>query len=95
MFAVIKEGEGARLEAHALALLRSLHTAGGQETELYRVWDVATSDYHSVQTKGRRAGSLVLVRQGKHGAISIMYVGGRCEERGDDADEFTVLMRHF
>ena len=35
----------------------------------------------------------VFVRQGKHGAVSLMIVGGRRMQDGDDAEEFTLLVR--
>jgi hypothetical protein len=62
------------------------------ETELYRVWDVTSSDYHSSQTKGVSSGHLVFVRQGKYGALSLVIVGGR-SEGGPPEDEFTILIR--
>ena len=63
------------------------------ETELYRLFDVTTSWYHSSQTEGVPSGMLVFVRQGKHGALSLMIVGGRAEG-GHPSDEFTILIRH-
>jgi hypothetical protein len=65
---------------------------GGIETELYRLFDVTTSAYHSSQTEGVRSGHLVFVRQGKHGALSLMIVGGRTAG-GPPSDEFTILIR--
>jgi len=62
------------------------------ETELYRRFDVATSVYHSSQTEGVPSGHLVFVRQGKHGALSLMIVGGRAAG-GPPEDEFTILVR--
>ena len=79
-------------------LLRRLRLPGGgaavlRELELYRVFDVATSWYHARMTAGVPAGHLVFVRQGKHGAVSLMIVGGRRMQDGDDAEEFTLLVR--
>ena len=54
------------------------------ELEGYRVFDVATSWYHAHQTAGISAGRLVLVRQGRHGALSLMIVA---------IDERTILVR--
>ena len=65
---------------------------GGIETELYRLFDVTTSAYHSSQTEGVLSGHLVFVRQGKHGALSLMIVGGRTAG-GPPSDEFTILIR--
>ena len=62
------------------------------ETELYRLFDVATSAYHSSQTEGVLSGHLVFVRQGKHGALSLMIVGGRAAG-APPSDEFTILVR--
>ena len=83
------------------SLLRRLRLAGGadggaavlRELELYRVFDVATSWYHARMTAGVPAGHLVFVRQGKHGAVSLVIVGGRRMQDGDDAEEFTLLVR--
>ena len=79
----------------ACSLLRNLRLPGGaggrlSETELYRIWDVATSWYHATQTANVPAGSLVFVRQGVHGALSMMIVGGRSAAC---PDEFTILIR--
>ena len=76
------------------------------ETELYRLFDVTTSWYKLVslssQTEGVPSGMLVFVRQGKHGrstarfpkhgALSLMIVGGRVAG-GPPEDEFTILIR--
>ena len=40
--------------------------------------------------KGEKEGSLVFVRQGVHGALSMMIVGGRSAAC---PDEFTILIR--
>ena len=91
----------------ARSLLRNVRVVGGgggagggqegeslvTETELYRLFDVTTSWYHSSQTEGVPSGMLVFVRQGKHGALSLMIVGGRAEG-GHPSDEFTILIRH-
>ena len=66
--------------------------SGVIETELYRLFDVTTSEYHSSQTKGVLSGHLVFVRQGKYGALSLMIVGGR-GAGGPPEDEFTILIR--
>ena len=90
----------------ARSLLRNVRVMGGgggagggqegeslvTETELYRLFDVTTSWYHSSQTEGMPSGMLVFVRQGKHGALSLMIVGGRAEG-GHPSDEFTILIR--
>ena len=62
------------------------------ELELYRIFDVAAGWYHAVQTASAVAGRLVFVRQGKHGALSLMLVGGRRAGCGI-ADEFSILVR--
>ena len=92
-----KEGEEEkeRRKQAACSLLRNLRLPGGaggrlSETELYRIWDVATSWYHATQTANVPAGSLVFVRQGVHGALSMMIVGGRSAAC---PDEFTILIR--
>ena len=89
------EEEKERRKQAACSLLRNLRLPGGaggrlSETELYRIWDVATSWYHATQTANVPAGSLVFVRQGVHGALSMMIVGGRSAAC---PDEFTILIR--
>jgi hypothetical protein len=87
-------GEDVRRASAARAagsLLRNVRV-GVIETELYRLFDVTTSEYHSSQTKGVPSGHLVFVRQGKHGALSLMIVGGRAAG-GPPEDEFTILIR--
>ena len=64
---------------------------GGHESELYRVWDVGACTYFTSQTQGVLSGHLIFVRQGKHGALSLVIVGGRAEDAADD--EFTILVR--
>ena len=61
------------------------------ESELYRVWDVGACTYFTSQTQGVPSGHLIFVRQGKHGALSLVIVGGRAEDAADD--EFTILVR--
>jgi hypothetical protein len=80
------------------SLLRRLRLAAGgaavlRELELYRVFDVAASSYHTSMTAGVPAGHLVFVRQGPYGAVSLVIVGGRREQGGDAAEEFTLLVR--
>jgi hypothetical protein len=87
-------GEDVRRASAARAagsMLRNVRV-GVIETELYRLFDVTTSEYHSSQTKGVPSGHLVFVRQGKHGALSLMIVGGRAAG-GPPEDEFTILIR--
>ena len=72
-------------------MLRNVRV-GVIETELYRLFDVTTSEYHSSQTKGVPSGHLVFVRQGKYGALSLMIVGGRAAG-GPPEEEFTILIR--
>ena len=62
------------------------------ETELYRLFDVGACTYFSSQTAGVPSGHLVFVRQGKHGALSLVIVGGRAAG-GPPEDEFTILIR--
>jgi len=57
------------------------------------VFDIATSWYHAGQTAGVVSGSLVLVRQGAHGALSLMIVGGRRAAMAPASDECTILVR--
>jgi hypothetical protein len=56
------------------------------------VWDVTSSAVHTKQTKLATSGDLVFVRQGRHGALSLVIVGGRAEG-GPPEDEFTILIR--
>ena len=42
------------------------------ETELYRIFDVGACTYFSSQTAGVPSGHLIFVRQGKHGALSLV-----------------------
>ena len=74
----------------ALGVLRLPRLA---ELEGYRIFDVATSEYHAEQTEGVPSGSLVLVTQGRHGALSLMIVGGRRWCGDDDWRERTILVR--
>ena len=48
--------------------------------------------YFTVQTRHLLSGHLAFVRQGGHGAISMVIVGGRLRA-GDDASERTLLVR--
>ena len=52
------------------------------ETELYRIFDVGACTYFSSQTAGVPSGHLIFVRQGKHGALSLVIVGGRATQGG-------------
>ena len=83
------------------SLLRNLRLLGGGEedgesrsweSELYQVWDVTSSAVHTEQTKLATSGDLVFVRQGRHGALSLVIVGGRAPG-GPPEDEFTILIR--
>ena len=83
------------------SLLRNLRLPGGGqedgesrswESELYQVWDVTSSAVHTEQTKLATSGDLVFVRQGRHGALSLVIVGGRAPG-GPPEDEFTILIR--
>jgi hypothetical protein len=62
-----------------------------REFELYRLFDVLTSPFHSDQTHGMMAGTLAIVSQG-HGVLSLMIVGGRTPDRGDEQED-TFLSR--
>ena len=98
--------EGVRRASAARAarsLLRNVRVVGGAgggvggesavtELELYRVWDVGACAYFTSQTQGVPSGHLVFVRQGKHGALSLVIVGGRAAG-GPPEDEFTILIR--
>ena len=57
------------------------------------MYDIATSWYHARQTAGAVNGSLVMVRQGAHGALSLMIVGGRPLTTTPAAEEITILVR--
>ena len=83
------------------SLLRNLRLPGGGqedgesrswESELYQVWDVTSSTVHTEQTKLATSGDLVFVRQGRHGALSLVIVGGRAPG-GPPEDEFSILIR--
>ena len=100
------ETEAERQRARASLLRRLRRAAHGQpgllELELYRIYDVASSEYHTAQTAGVRSCHLVFVRQGKHGALSMVIVGGRAAGGdaaaeagggGGAADEVTFLVR--
>ena len=77
----------------SVADLFALGTGGWlSETELYRIFDVGACTYFSSQTAGVPSGHLVFVRQGKHGALSLVIVGGRAAG-GPPEDEFTILIR--
>ena len=99
LFASKAEAETQAQRARAAgSLLRRLRLPGGgaavlRELELYRVFDVAASMYHTRMTAGVPAGHLVFVPQGEHGAVSLVIVGGRREQGGDAAEEFTLLVR--
>ena len=65
----------------ARSLLRNLRLPGGGqedgesrswESELYQVWDVTSSAVHTEQTKLATSGDIVFVRQGRHGALSLV-----------------------
>ena len=100
--------EGVRRASAARAarsLLRNVRVVGGAgggvggesavtELELYRVWDVGACAYFTSQTQGVPSGHLVFVRQGKHGALSLVIVGGRAAG-GPPEDEFTILIRGY
>ena len=75
---------GDPLEAQLRHLLGVQRLPRLTELEGYRVYDVATSGYHAEQTAGVGSGRLVLVRQGRHGALSLMIVA---------IDERTILVR--
>ena len=96
-----------RRASAARSLLRNVRVVGGgggagggqegesptvTETELYRIFDVGSCTYFSSQTAGVPSGHLVFVRQGKHGALSLVIVGGRAAG-GPPEDEFTILIR--
>ena len=100
------ESRAERQRARGSLLRRLRRAAGGRpgllEVELYRVFDVGSSEYFHKQTAGVRLGHLVFVRQGKHGAISMVIVGGRAQAGGAEleaggggaaAEEFTFLIR--
>ena len=57
------------------------------------MFDIGSCSYFHKQARGVRAGSLVFVHQGGHGAISLVIVAGRRETGGDDAEEVTLLVR--
>ena len=75
---------GDQLEAQLRYLLGVQRVPRLTELEGYRVYDVATSGYHAEQTAGVGSGRLALVRQGRHGALSLMIVA---------IDERTILVR--
>ena len=62
------------------------------ELEVYRVFDIGACEYFHAQTRWATAGRLIFVRQGGHGALSLVLVCGR-RTGGGDAEEFTVLVR--
>ena len=88
-----KRAEGALLRRLRLPSAAEEEGGGGAtrlaETEAYRVWDVATSEYHAAQTRGMRSGRLAFVAQGGHGAMSLMVVGATFA----DGDQVTFLVR--
>jgi len=106
VFAHVSSAHAARPPARAGALLPNLRwpegaalsllTALFAEGEPYRVWDVAASEWHTMQTAGVRLGHLVLVAQG-HGCVSLVIVGGGVGDgaraAGDAALEITILVR--
>jgi len=63
------------------------------ELEAYRVFDVGSGTYFHEQTRGVPAGSLVFVRQGAAGAVSMVLAGGRPKGTEDAALEITLLVR--
>ena len=88
-----------RRASAARSLLRNVRVVGGgggagggqegecpvTETELYRHFDVGACAYFTSQTADVPSGHFVFVRQGKHGALSLVIVVARAEgeEVGD------------
>ena len=59
----------------------------------YRVYDQAALPYFTDQTREARTGALVFVRQGGHGALSLVVVGGDRFRTSTPARELTILVR--
>ena len=72
------------------------------ETEGYRVFDPATSQYHAMQTHNVGTGRLAFVMQNQHGVGSLMLVCGSDSKARVQGlrehvevklEEFTILIR--
>jgi len=87
---------GDAIEAELRWLLGVRRLPRLSELEGYRVFDVGACLYFTLQTEdlagASRFGCLVLVRQGQHGALSLVVVCGRRGLR-DDVGEQTLLVR--
>ena len=67
------------------------HAVRLRETEAYRVWDPASSDYHAKQTAQVQSGRLAFVRQG-HGLLSLTLVGHQ-NNAPQPSREISILIR--